>query len=135
MFTKLKLFLFSSMIGFALAATAGARGGMDRAAQPVNQDDGNEPQPFSVVIGTQNAIRLFVPLQDRDRAVLIQNPSASHPLMVSSWSGFTSTHAWWFVPPSSGSYSDFTSGASYYVLYPPGTSSETVRGAVGRNAY
>lgn len=91
--------------------------------------EGDTRTPFSVNIGSMAAARAFVANTRTDRCTLIYNPSASFHLMVGTWSAFTDTDLWFFVNKGSGTFSD-CNHQTFYMRYPPGASSETVRGVL-----
>lgn len=93
-------------------------------------------QIFSITVGSGSTTS---PQDYVDRAIsassrvenswLVVNPSENFDLMVGETSTFTVTETWQLIPSSSGGWTS-NDNEKFWLRYPPGASSETVRGSV-----
>lgn len=111
----------------ALASNSYARGPLNSLSSPVFKDEGDRFGTYKTVVGSNAAvIQPFSPDKLQDRSIIIQNPSLSYDLLIASWAGFTMSDSWILVPHASGTL-ECAMHSEFYMLYPPGASSETVR--------
>ena len=109
----------------------GAREPGSKMTIPIYQEGGDSRIPISVEVGSETPKQLYTPNLLRDRTVLIQNPNKNYDLLIGTWSGFRDANVFWFVPKSSGSWTT-TGHGTLWIQYPPGASTETVRGNIER---
>lgn len=109
------------------ASYAHARGPGWSLSMPTFQDDGDARTPFKVTVGTTTPVQLFSTDSLKDRAALVYNPSSQYVLLLGTSSNFNQTDYYWFVPKDSGTYVT-SNHQALWAMYPPGGSSETVRG-------
>ncbi len=125
---KRMLLLFSLCI--ALAYNLYARGASQTLSMPTFNDEGNQAQPFRVIVGSQTpVVQPWVSSTKNTRAIIIQNPSASYALYVSTWALFTDNDIFFYVNPGSGTLS-LANNTTFYFKYGQNGTSETVRGVI-----
>ena len=98
----------------------------------VYSSDGNNRCPFSVLVGSVNAVSPYDLCAStgpqQHRVTVVENPS-SFSLYVGTWVGFSDSQAW-FVPPSSGTWTT-RNHQKFWMRYPKGGgSSDTVKGLI-----
>lgn len=107
---------------------------LNSKVQRVYKSDGNHRYGFSVQVGSEVSRGLFEIVGGTDtrsiRTVLVINPSSVYDLCIATFSDFTvGIDNCWIVPSSSGSWST-SNHANFFMKYPSGASSDTVKGNV-----
>lgn len=111
----------------------GAEGDRMRLADRMIKSDGDSRCAFALNVGSMAASSPYDVCGGTDtrahRTSLVVNPSATYGLMVGTFSAFAVGDVHFQIPPSSGSWST-SNHQRFWLRYPPGASSETVRGNI-----
>lgn len=128
--------LFWSLFVLLCCAFAFGESDTGQLATRTMESDGDSRFGFTILAGSQSAVYpAYYDSASQDilarkhRTTLIENPSSNYDLFIGTWSGFSTNGPCWFVPRSSGTWTT-NNHAKMWLLYPPGASSETVRGNI-----
>ena len=104
-----------------------------KAEDRVTQSDGTHRAMFIVTVGSGVATSPYDSFPGTGtlihRNTLVINPSSSYVLMIGTWSAFTASDTWSFVPVSSGSWKT-SNHQKFWLRYIPGGSSDSVKGVI-----
>lgn len=133
-------FILTMFFGIGKLGWAAPEGDTGPNAVRVITTDGTHRNPWALLVGSDAASSPYgfdvtyssitgntLDQLRADRCTAIVNPSSNFVLMLGTYSTFGYSDIWFPINKSSGTYTD-CAHERFWLRYPPGSSSETVRG-------